>query len=202
MRKSKAFTLVSGNEEGVFWGIYMQIFDNAIFNNKGNIVIKDNNGIDWKERYKKNRNSALLRVKIYSQTGYGKAEIKKYRQTEKSKEAERIYNRSEAHKNACKKYNKSEKGKEKNNIYRKTEVATRNTRKQKAKHKKLGYIELLSPSWGCDMHHVDDERVMPIPTVVHQSFSGHSKERHRELIDNWMKEVRPDLYLLAHLPNG
>lgn len=67
------------------------------------------------------------------------------------------------------------------------------------KRKNFGYEEILPTQWGCVQHHVDDIHVIPIPTVVHQMFSGYSRKKHREFIDEWMQKVRPDLWLLTHL---
>ena len=100
----------------------------------------------------------------------------------------------------ARKYCHSEKGKKTTERYRKSEKGMINMRKSVSKRKGLGYIELLPPVWGCVMHHVDDEFVIPIPEVVHQIFGGLSREMHREAVDNWMREIRPDLWLLTHLP--
>lgn len=73
-------------------------------------------------------------------------------------------------------------------------------KRSNAKRKReLGYEEILPAQWSCVQHHVDDERVIPIPEVVHRMFSGHSREEHRRLVDEWMREIRPDLWLLVHI---
>ena len=69
--------------------------------------------------------------------------------------------------------------------------------RSRVKRRNLGYEEILPPQWGCDMHHIDDTHVIPIPTVVHEKFSGRSTEEHIRLVDEWMREVRPDLWLIV-----
>lgn len=72
------------------------------------------------------------------------------------------------------------------------------SRRRNAKRRLLSYEEILPPQWGYVMHHVDDTRVIPIPEMVHRHFSNLDTKEHRRLIDEWMREIRPDLWLIVH----
>ena len=94
-----------------------------------------------------------------------------------------------------KRYNRKHPGK-RGRQWRNSEKGRASVAKRK---RNLGYEEILPPIWGCVQHHVDDTRVIPIPAVVHQQLSGMLREEHRALVDEWMREIRPDLWLLVHL---
>lgn len=178
-KKSKNFYLLGGTEDSGYWTISCSI------NRKGGVAdrgahfmlqTKDESRLHSCKYYNDNREERLQ----YSRGYY-----------EENKECFKEYN---------KQYNieNKEKLSEQHNQYHRDNPDK--VHKWFAKYKReLGYEEILPAQWGCVMHHVDDTRVIPIPEVVHQQLSGMPREEHRALVDEWMREVRPDLWLLVHL---
>lgn len=176
--ETKSFTLVSGNEEGAYWSIRSYILKNGTFSSKGSFHFREQSEqAEYMRGWKLNNKIAQ----------------REYYHLSRVKEPRLIYNRRyySSHRKEFKEWDRK---------YRMTSDGRIAIRKARDKRRQLGYIEILPPIWGCAMHHVDDERVIPIPEVVHRKFIGISRSAHRDAIDNWMREIRPDLWLLVHLP--
>ena len=135
-----------------------------------------------------------------------KEELKKYRDEHKEEMSTRDRKYNAEHKKEIDEYNKEFRKTHKKEVLNSIMRWKKNNpdkvaeidRKMHAKRRSLGYEEILPAQWGCDMHHVDDTHVIPIPSVVHEKLSGRSTEEHIRLVDEWMREVRPDLWLIVH----
>ena len=94
--------------------------------------------------------------KKYSQSPKGKKAQRKYRQSAKGKEYRRKYKQSPNGKRTNKKYSQTPKGK----------IARIQSN---AKRRQLGFIPLNVWFEGSEGHHIDGERVIYIPKVLHRS---------------------------------
>jgi hypothetical protein len=125
---------------------------------------------------------------MFNRKEYMKDYNKNYQQTEKYKEYKKRYRHSvngkRAHRKGQNKYLKTEKGK----------LAVR---KNHAHIRSLGYNELCKNPYPKDIkiayHHINNLDVIPIPSSIHDKFSGNgvSLERHQMEILNWIKEHYP-----------
>jgi len=124
----------------------------------------------YKHGYRQNHKEAL------------KQKIKEYQQTERGKEVYR---------NSGKKYRCTHREKEKRRYkkYSRTEAGKKANKKRNAKHRKLGFIPLMSNPFPeeipVDYHHINNVFVIPIPRQVHKNMLG---KNHRREVNNWIEE--------------
>ena len=184
MKNTKSFLLTSGNEEGARWWL--------------------NCTVDKLSRFKGDGKGTSFN---FQTAEYLKRHNNQYNQDHSEQIAEYNEQWNREHKGQIAEYNKQwneEHGEQRIQLSKQWREANpeqnlRNRKKGIAKRKReLGYIEILPTVWGCVQHHVDDIHVIPIPAVVHQMFSGYPREEHRRLVDEWMREIRPDLWLIVH----
>jgi len=147
--KSKQFLLDSGNINGYYWKIVVNIRENGSFLNKGNITLYGEKEKEYqKEYHKRNREQRITAMKIWRE--------------ENSDHINKYY----------KKHNKSDEAKEARRKYRKTKKGIENHRKDTAKRKKnFGFIALNKPFSNSDAHHIDKQHVVYIPHDLHNSIS-------------------------------
>ena len=124
---------------------------------------------------------------------------RKYNSSEAGKERHRKYWASKkgkiVRKRKDKKYSQSKKGKKtKKRVakkYRQSERGKKAARKVHAKRKRqLGYNELYInafPEMVVDWHHINDTDVVAIPRTLHRRFAGHIREKHRKLLEPYVK---------------
>lgn len=172
-KKTKSFTLLSGNERGCYWTIILSVKENGRLRKKSAIqlqCIEDRNYQleEARKYYLANRKWILKQRKEYRESEKGKeAEkliVKKYRKTEKGKKAIR---------KASKKYSESEQGKKSTSKsvkrYSKTKKGKETQHRKDAKRRNLDFIELNEEFEGSEAHHIDKEFVLHIPKELHHS---------------------------------
>jgi len=82
--------------------------------------------------------------------------------------------------------------------YRKTEKGKFEIKKRLIKRRRhLGYTLIESLKGGEVGHHITDEYIIGIPAEVHTKFGGHSREKHRELVLEWLKNNDKEKYRVA-----
>ena len=185
--KTKSFTLISENEEEIHWSIITSILENEIFNGKGIIQIQGSKKtlISYRKEYRKSHKKQLAEIE------------RRYRKTKKGKEsrikAERKYSKTSKgkknHKRAQRKFYQTEKGKLKHRIDQKKVYSKRK--------RELGFIPLNEYFSGSHAHHVDNEYIIYIPAKVHQMFNGHSRNKHRRLVLDWLRKNDRKLWKLV-----
>lgn len=179
---TKNFALISDVDTNFSWSIKLVVYENEIIKNLGEIVIQDN-----KEGYVQRREQQREYSKEHSDDIKNIVQKWRGRNGEQNRETQRQWRRNNPKKTLeyMKKYRRTDKGK-------------RYMRKCNARRKGYGFREINYWSIGTVGHHINDDEIVYIPGIVHRMFQTGEKEKHRELIKEWLRNIRPDLYLRCY----
>jgi hypothetical protein len=133
---------------------------------------------------------------------YQRKALKKFRKTEKGKEVHRKQQERyrKKHKNYMIKYRKAHKEeiRKQRKKYKQSKEGKNHVKKSIAKRKRqLGFTILYPLAKDEVAHHITNEHVLGIPKRVHESFSGHSRIIHRELVLEWLRKNDECKYSIA-----
>ena len=133
--------------------------------------------IQDKKYYQSHKQRIKERGKIYreSHKEENKERDRKYRQSHKKQYRERNKKYRELHKKQSREWQKKyyrlhkEQIKKKKYEYHHTPQGKKVVKRYVAKHRGLGFIPLNQPFEGCEGHHIDFQRVIYIPKILHRS---------------------------------
>lgn len=197
-KKTLSQTLFSNRENGenVGWYLIVTIDREGRFKDCGAVFrFRDiNDDKNYRESYHGKKIRREYNHKYFISLR-GRKKIDDYQKSEKGiKKLQEYLKKPEvimANKIANKKYIKTDKGKEMksraDNNYRQTEKGKEAHKKGSSIRRQLGFIVLNKPIDGikCDAHHINEEQIIYIPTVIHNAiFHNLKTNKNMKLINS------------------